>query len=636
MKRSLFGKIIAAVLAAIMALALVSCASAGEDKNGAVDLLRDITVDPIRADEPTADVSDALMNSYLALFCATLPDDNKSSLISPLSIILALGMTADGTAGNTRAQFEDLFGMTTEQLDEATAYLTARLSDTGSKNVKFTSANSLWLAQSGVKFKTSYLERVKAAYDPSVYSVDFADTATVDAINNWVYKNTDKMIEKIIEYGDTDASTVMALVNALTFDGKWEEKFENTSDGVFRSYSGKEESATFMYSTAASYFAIGTAEGFSKNYDGGKYTFVAVMPDEKTDIFDFIASLDTKTVRYMYLSDTDFIPSVKVGMPKFTADYDYDLISALVSLGVTDALGGMADFTELAECEVGEMYVDKAIHKTHIEIDEDGTKAAAATYISTRKNAVMYDHEITLDRPFFYMIFDTESELPVFMGVMTSLTGEAQKAPEKTEKKSTAITDEMINEIKSAYIAASNNDWLTPEMIGIRSFGGYNGAVVMFIDGPFASASVLTSETVDGVVFNYSSSQHMTVYFEGKFYSLQGAFDAGLLTHDDLESIRINHARTAPYLYVESYGNNEYLITYTGNLSDLTSAPLSAINGETVEIKTVILCDADIEIYVDGEKIERSHYDSDYWGYEFVMPDHHIRVEIRPISGWKQ
>lgn len=418
MKRSLFVKIIAALLAAVTALTLASCGKTGDDKGAVVDLLRDITVDPVRADEPTDKAKEALMQSYLSLFCATLPEDKSSSLISPLSIITALSMTADGTAGNTRAQFEKLFGMTTEQLDEAVSYLTSRLYDTGSKNVKFTSANSLWLAQSGTKFKTSYLERVKAAYSPSVYSVDFADPATVDAINGWVNKNTDKMIEKIIEQGDVDASTVMALVNALTFDGKWAAKFESTSAGTFHSYSGAEQSATFMYASNCKCYKINGAEGFSKEYDGGKYTFVAVMPDENTDIFDYISSLDAKTLANFKKYELN--KTVKVGMPKFTADYDYDLIPALVSLGVTDALGGMADFTELAECEVGYMYVDKAIHKTHIEIDEDGTKAAAATYISTRKNAVL-EEEIILDRPFFYMIYDMESELPVFMGVMTEM-----------------------------------------------------------------------------------------------------------------------------------------------------------------------------------------------------------------------
>ena len=419
MKRSLLVKIIAALLAAVTALTLASCGRSGDGKGAVVDLLRDVTVDPVRADEPTDKAKEALMSSYLALFCATLPEDNSSSLISPLSIITALSMTADGTAGNTRAQFEKLFGMTTEELDEAISYLTARLSDTGSKNVKFTSANSLWLAQSGVKFKTSYLERVKAAYAPSVYSVNFAIPEIADEINGWVKKNTSGMIEKIIERGDTDASTVMALVNALTFDGKWAAKFESTADGVFHSYSGKEQSATFMYAPNCLHIGINGAEGVVKHYDGEKYVFIALMPDENTDIFDYIATLDAKTlanIKNFAINNT-----VRVGMPKFTADYDYDLIPALVSLGVTDALGGAADFSELAECEVGYMYVDKAIHKTHIEIDENGTKAAAATYISTRKNAAVLEEEIILNRPFFYMIYDTESELPVFMGVMTEM-----------------------------------------------------------------------------------------------------------------------------------------------------------------------------------------------------------------------
>lgn len=80
----------------------------------------------------------------------------------------------------------------------------------------------------------------------------------------------------------------------------------------------------------------------------------------------------------------------------------------------------------------------------------------------------------------------------------------------------------------------------------------------------------------------------------------------------------------------------EHRINYTGNVSDLVSAPTSAVKSQIVEIKTIILYDADIEIYVDGKKIERSHYDSDYWGYEFVMPNHDVTVEIKPVNGWKK
>lgn len=419
MKKSLLIKIVAVLTIIATALTVAACTKSPAEQNGAIDLLKEINVDRVRAETPTKDTTETLTNAFLSLFRATIPEENKSTLVSPLSMILALGMTADGTAGNTRAQFEELFGMTTEQLDEAMAYLTFRLSDTGSKNVKFNSANSLWLAQSGVKFKTSYLERVKAAYDPSVYSVDFSDPATVDAINGWVNENTDKMIEKIIEYDDVDAATVAALVNALVFDAEWAQKFERVTNGTFLSYAEKEQSVEMMYSPEAKYIEGDNFTGFKKDYDGGKFSFVALLPDEKTDIFDFARRLDGKAIHEIISSDTG--DAAHIGLPKFTFDFDADLIPALVSLGLVDVFGGGADFTELAECQVGDIYVDKAIHKTHIEVDESGTKAAAATYIGTRKNAVMYEHEVILDRPFFYMIVDNESSLPIFMGVLTEI-----------------------------------------------------------------------------------------------------------------------------------------------------------------------------------------------------------------------
>lgn len=419
MKKGLFIKIVSVLTIIATMLTVAACTKSPAEPKGAVDLMREINVDRIRAETPTKDTTETLTSAFLSLFRATIPEENKSTLVSPLSIILALGMTADGTAGNTKAQFEDFFGMTTEQLDEAMAYLTFRLSDTGSKKVRFSSANSLWLAQSGVKFKTSYLERVKAAYDPSVYSVDFSDPATVDAINGWVNDNTDKMIEKIIEYGDVDAATVAALVNALVFDAEWAQKFEKVTNGTFTSYTGKEQSVEMMYSSEVKYIEGDDFTGFSKDYDGGKFSFVALLPDEKTDIFSFARRLDGKTVYELISSDTG--EAAHIGMPKFTFDFDADLIPALMSLGLTDVFGGGADFTELAECQVGEIYVDKAIHKTHIEVDESGTKAAAATIVTIRKNAVMYEHEVVLDRPFFYMIVDNESSLPIFMGVMTEI-----------------------------------------------------------------------------------------------------------------------------------------------------------------------------------------------------------------------
>lgn len=512
-------KIISLALAftVIVTAMLTSCGK----KENAVDLLREIKVDRVKENEISDDAANALADAFVKLFKSTLSDDKKSSLISPFSIFAALGMTADGTAGNTLEEFEELFGMSASELDEAMAYLSFRLGDTGSSNVKFRTADSIWLTNTGVKFKTSYLERVKSYYDPSVYSVDFSDSATVDAINGWVKNNTDDMIEKIIEYGDVDASTVAALVNAITFDAKWAEKFSKVSDGVFTSYSGQEQNVTMMYSSGNRCYMLDGAVGISKDYDGGKYRFVALLPDEKTDVFDFVRTLDGETI--LSLSDREMNMTARVGMPKFSLDYDLDLIPSLVSLGVVEAFGGAADFSEMAECRPGDIFIDQAIHKTHIDIDENGTKAAAATIVTTRKNAVA-EQEIVLDRPFIYMIIDAESSLPVFMGVMTD--------------------------------------------VDTTKGGG---------------------ERID---------------------------------------------RANPF--GNDTGEKDYSIRLSGNESDVVSAPKNAKGGETVEIKTVILYDADIEVYVDGEKIEKSHYDSDCWIYSFIMPEHDVEVNIKPVSGWKQ
>lgn len=412
-----FLKSTAALALAVLMLALCACGTKVEKVR---DLLCDIDVDRVTAAGIDENESVALADAYLRIFGGVITEDKNSPLISPLSIITALGMLADGTAGNTRAQLEELFGLKTEELDALLSYLDARLRDTGSKNVKFTSANSLWLTNNGgIKFKTSYLERVKASYAAEIYSVNFADPTIPDEINSWVKKHTDGMIEKMIEPSDVDGNTVSAILNALTFDAKWEKEFEKVSDGTFASYTGDERNVSMMFSSDCRYYELDGAVGISKDYDGGKYRFEAILPDGKTDVFDFAKNLDGKTI--MSLPEREVKTSVRVGVPKFSLDCDFDLIPALTSIGITDVFGGAADFSELAEIKPGEIYVDKAIHKTHIELDESGTKAAAATYISTRKNAVMYEKEVILDRPFLYMIVDAETNLPVFIGILTDV-----------------------------------------------------------------------------------------------------------------------------------------------------------------------------------------------------------------------
>ncbi|MBR7082646.1 MAG: hypothetical protein IKI51_01385 [Clostridia bacterium] len=290
-------------------LVAVSCASqnipknttenttSGGSTNGVVkraDLTAGITPDMVSGKTLTESDVEKLAEVYVDLFKSTTDKNKKSSLISPLSIITALGMTADGAAGNTKAQFEKLFGMTTEQLDAAMNYYYGMLKS--SEKAKFDYANSIWYtSRDDFTVKESFISRVLGAYYPQLYMVDFTDKNTVDEINRWVKEHTDEMIDKIVD--DLDPTTLMVLINALVFDAKWSSPYDEymVNDGTFTAYNGEKQTVPMMSSQEHEYIEMTDATGFVKYYEGGDYKFVALLPDENVDVFDFVDSLDGKT-----------------------------------------------------------------------------------------------------------------------------------------------------------------------------------------------------------------------------------------------------------------------------------------------------------------------------------------------------
>ena len=365
----------------------------------------------------------ALAKIYVEIFKRTLDEDKGSSLVSPLSVITALGMAADGASGNTLKQMEKAFGLTAEQLDRVMAAY-RKATEGMSDKAKFEAANSIWFSdREDFHANSEYIARVLGAYDPSLYTVDFTDPRTVDEINSWVSEHTDEMIKRIIN--ELSPKTVAVLINALVFDARWAQEYEKyqVSEGKFNAYGGEKNDVEFMYSVESTYYDFGNADGFAKYYAGGKFRFVAILPDENVDIFDFISSLDEKK-----LTDTLRSPEtadVYAAIPKFSYDYDLMLNDMLKSIGITDAFGPYeADFSEMATVDGGNIYISKVIHKTHIEVDEGGTKAAAVTAIVMDATECIEQRKtvsVKLDRPFVYMIVDNEYDLPVFMGVVTEV-----------------------------------------------------------------------------------------------------------------------------------------------------------------------------------------------------------------------
>ena len=385
----------------------------------AANLMDDVKASTVT---PLYDLTDQNANAIdfsLRLFEAT-NENGKNVLVSPLSVLCALSMTANGADGETRKQMEEVLGMSIEELN---LYLYSYLTSLPSGNkYKLSLANSIWFTDDvGFRVNADFLKTNADYYGADIYKAPF-DRQTLKDINNWVKKNTDGMIPKIIDDIPTDA--VMYLVNALAFEAEWAEIYENyqVSDGTFTKESGKVQNVELMYGTESRYLEDENATGFIKYYSGGKYAFVALLPNKGVSVSEYLSSLDGASLSVL-LSGADSV-TVNAAIPKFEVEYDTEMSNILMNMGMTDAFDpSSADFSGLGDSDYGNVYISRVIHKTYIEVGEKGTKAGAATIVEVKNEcaAPMETKSVILDRPFVYMLIDCENNVPFFIGTLMSV-----------------------------------------------------------------------------------------------------------------------------------------------------------------------------------------------------------------------
>ena len=394
---------------------IVGNASDKDAKSGAV---RNLT-ENISKNDSDSKAADKEFKAAAASFSADLFKYNysngKTTLVSPLSVLTALALVQNGAQGNTLAQLEQALGGLDR--DTLNAYMRAYC-DFLTESDELKIANSVW-TDSSVEAKQTFLQKAVDSYSAQIFSAPLSSKKTVSSINSWVKKNTDGMIPKIIENADRDA--VMMLVNAIAFDAKWETPY--TNDDIekleFNSYSGKSKKTEFMCSTESVYLSDSDAVGFMKPYKNGRFAFAALLPDENTGIDDYVASLSGEKLMKIF-SSAKRDNEVNVKMPKFRAEYSTQLIDTLKKMGVKDAFDNKtADFSSLVENR--DAYIATVVHKTFIEVDENGTRAAASTLVGADTMSLMEPYSVCLNRPFVYMIVDTETNLPLFIGVQTEI-----------------------------------------------------------------------------------------------------------------------------------------------------------------------------------------------------------------------
>lgn len=348
----------------------------------------------------------------------------KNTLVSPESVAFALGMTMNGASGETLTQMQNVLcsGVELDKFNSNMNLLISKAHSSNTEDSKLSIANSIWVKDDDSLTPTEqFTKNCKQLYNAEFFRAPF-DSKTVEKLNGWVDEKTDSMIKKLIDRFEGDE--IMCLVNCIAFDSKWEKQYEDNQvkeDQDFTNAQEEKVKCTMLSCKEDTYVENGRATGFVKLYKGGKYAFMAVLPNENTTINNYVCSMSSDELLKLYEERTDKY-TVYTRLPEFTYDHSTELNSTLKQMGMKDAFGA-ADFSNMFKSTPAA--INRVIHKTHIELNAKGTKAAAATAVTMRKNDVAVEDNVKrviLDRPFLYAIMDTETGLPVFIGTVCDPT----------------------------------------------------------------------------------------------------------------------------------------------------------------------------------------------------------------------
>ena len=350
-------------------------------------------------------------------------DNQKNSMVSPISVMFALAMTANGADGETLSQMTEVLGKDIP-LDELNQYLNhyAKYLPNEQKS-KLEIANSIWFRddENRLTVEKDFLQTNADYYSAEIYKSPFTDQTILD-INNWVKTNTDGMIEEILD--EIDENAVMYLINAIVFDAEWKIVYNknNIYQDTFTTINGTHQQTDFMASEESLYLEDGRATGFIKPYYNDKYSFAALLPNEDIAIDDYINNLTGESLLNTLYQAKPI--TVYAKMPKFSYEYEIKLNDILKDLGMPDGFSPKgANFTRLGRSSRGNIFIGEVLHKTFISLDELGTKAGAVTKVEMQDESAAAEMKfVKLDRPFVYAIIDHSTNLPIFIGTVLDPT----------------------------------------------------------------------------------------------------------------------------------------------------------------------------------------------------------------------
>ncbi|MGH2642901.1 MAG: serpin family protein [Chitinophagaceae bacterium] len=399
-----------------VAFPLLLLAIAGCNKN-----LVSIASQPVILPSDGGQVIAAQNKFALNLFKQTLQDDNSTSnkLISPLSVYLDLSMAYNGAAGSTQTAMQQamqLNGIDTNLLNQTNQSLISGLPKTD-PHIALNIANSIWYRDQGFQPLSDFLKMTSNFYNAEVNAADFSNPATVGKINNWVAAKTNQEIKTIIQNIDPD--DIMYLINAVYFKGQWKYSFDpnKTQNKPFYTIGNGVVQTPFMTQTATfKYMADDSAQCIELPYGNGDFNMYVLLPNQPISLQGFISNLNENTLS-SYLSTTDSL-TIQLQLPRWEYSYEVqDMKPELTSMGMGNAFTSQANFSNMYPPAAG-AYISKVIHKTYIEVNEQGTEAAAATAVGMATYSLDPDLPMVMDvnRPFLYVIAEKNTGVILFIG----------------------------------------------------------------------------------------------------------------------------------------------------------------------------------------------------------------------------
>lgn len=351
------------------------------------------------------------------LFLQNIEDTNP--VLSPVSAYLAMGMAGLGAKGETLLEFQNVLNGDMLCIPD---YMMKNFPKEEA-GMQISIANSAWISE-GLEVKDSWLNYLSSQYEASVWKGDLSSGACMDSINSWICEQTRELIPAFLEE-PLSPDARLALFNTIYFKGNWKDPFEagSTREKEFMTSNGKTVPVDMMqkYHCNLDYVHTETMEGVVLPYESSSLSFVALKPTAGQSVREMYREITFEELELLLQNKESTL--VNLQLPKFNITFDKQLNDSFIQMGLGQAFDvNKADFSGIGTMPEGEnLYISLVRQKAVICVDEEGTEAAAVTEVAMERAAAELAEEplnVFFCEPFLYMIMDTKTNVPLFMGIM--------------------------------------------------------------------------------------------------------------------------------------------------------------------------------------------------------------------------